>query len=265
VTEETFHIEFDGSQLTITTDVDSISEFVRRTYGYMLVERALSPVGSIDVRRTANGFALRSLEPLDLSGESSAPLMPYLKEEVIMRFMRARPDLLWIHAGAVERNEKALLISGASGQGKSTLTTMLVHNGWRLMSDDVAPIRMNADQILPFYQAPLRRIDPGKQLSSEEVASLERESVALSSESLRADPAELRAVVFPMFDRRASTRLIRMAKGAGALELLRNARNMIDHKAAAVERAAQLARSLPMFQLCYGSAADAVMALNDVL
>jgi hypothetical protein len=258
-------IEFDSSQLTIATDVDAIAQFTRETYRHMLADRVTSSVGRIEVCHTAEGFVLRSLETLELPEQSCDPLFPFLKEEIILRFMRKRPDLLWIHAGAVTRNGSSILLSGRSGQGKSTFTTMLLNHGWSLMSDDVAPICMSTGEVLPFYQSPSRRIDPGKEVSPEDLGSVQREAVDVPSDSIQRDRALLKAVVFPVFKRSAPVTFTRMRQGAGALELLRNTRNFSDHGAAAVERAASFARNLPMFQLCYGSAADALSILNTIL
>ncbi|MBM6576079.1 HprK-related kinase A [Microvirga sp. SRT01] len=47
---------------------------------------------------------------------------------------------LLLHASAVERNGRALLMSGESGAGKSTLAALLMGRGWRLMGDEFALI-----------------------------------------------------------------------------------------------------------------------------
>ncbi len=47
---------------------------------------------------------------------------------------------LLLHASAVERNGRALLMSGESGAGKSTLSALLMSRGWRLMGDEFALI-----------------------------------------------------------------------------------------------------------------------------
>lgn len=49
---------------------------------------------------------------------------------------------LLLHASAVERDGRALVMTGESGAGKSTLATLLAARGWRLMGDEfvlVAP------------------------------------------------------------------------------------------------------------------------------
>jgi HprK-related kinase A len=43
---------------------------------------------------------------------------------------------LLLHASAVERDGKAVLMTGESGAGKSTLAALLMARGWRLMGDE---------------------------------------------------------------------------------------------------------------------------------
>lgn len=45
---------------------------------------------------------------------------------------------LLLHASAVERDGRALLMTGHSGAGKSTLAALLGERGWRLMGDEFA-------------------------------------------------------------------------------------------------------------------------------
>ena len=45
---------------------------------------------------------------------------------------------LLLHASAVERDGRALLMTGLSGAGKSTLAALLMARGWRLMGDEFA-------------------------------------------------------------------------------------------------------------------------------
>jgi HprK-related kinase A len=60
---------------------------------------------------------------------------------------------LLIHAASVERDGKALVMTGASGSGKSTLAALLGERGWRLMGDEFALIDLDDGTIHPFPRA----------------------------------------------------------------------------------------------------------------
>jgi HprK-related kinase A len=57
---------------------------------------------------------------------------------------------LLLHAGTVERDGKALLLTGHSGAGKSTLAALLGEQGWRFLGDEFALLDPNTGLIRPF-------------------------------------------------------------------------------------------------------------------
>jgi HprK-related kinase A len=60
---------------------------------------------------------------------------------------------LLIHASAVERGGRAVIMPGDSGSGKSTLAALLGEHGWRLLADEFVMIDMANSSILPFPRA----------------------------------------------------------------------------------------------------------------
>lgn len=60
---------------------------------------------------------------------------------------------LLLHAATVERDGRALIMTGESGAGKSTLAALLGERGWRLMGDEFALLDMASGQLLPFPRA----------------------------------------------------------------------------------------------------------------
>lgn len=60
---------------------------------------------------------------------------------------------LLLHAGCVERDGRALLLTGASGAGKSTLSALLGEAGWRFMGDEFALLDPESGLLLPFPRA----------------------------------------------------------------------------------------------------------------
>lgn len=60
---------------------------------------------------------------------------------------------LLLHAATVERDGRALIMTGASGAGKSTLAALLGEKGWRLMGDEFALLDPDEGILHPFPRA----------------------------------------------------------------------------------------------------------------
>jgi HprK-related kinase A len=57
---------------------------------------------------------------------------------------------LLLHASAVEREGRALIMTGLSGSGKSTLSAMLGQRGWRFMGDEFVLLDFESGAAVPF-------------------------------------------------------------------------------------------------------------------
>ena len=57
---------------------------------------------------------------------------------------------LLLHAASVERDGRALILTGESGSGKSTLSALLGATGWRFMGDEFVLIDSDSGSIHPF-------------------------------------------------------------------------------------------------------------------
>jgi HprK-related kinase A len=101
-----------------------------------------------------------------------------LAAEMGMNLQMALGQRRWLllHAATVERDGRALLLTGESGAGKSTLAALLGERGWRLMGDEFALLDPATGNLMPFPRA----------------ISLKNEAIALFD---RVDPARLGPVM----------------------------------------------------------------------
>jgi HprK-related kinase A len=60
---------------------------------------------------------------------------------------------LLLHASSVEKDGRAIIMTGESGAGKSTLAALLGERGWRLLGDEFALLDMETGDLLPFPRA----------------------------------------------------------------------------------------------------------------
>jgi HprK-related kinase A len=62
-------------------------------------------------------------------------------------------NYLLLHAATVEKDGRALVMTGESGAGKSTLAALLGERGWRLMGDEFALLDLATGLLMPFPRA----------------------------------------------------------------------------------------------------------------
>ncbi len=95
--------------------------------------------------RIAGDFMLPEAVPLALRHG-------LLAAEMAMNLQLALGErrFLLLHASSVERDGKALLMTGESGSGKSTLAALLGERGWRFMGDEFALIEPETGLAWPF-------------------------------------------------------------------------------------------------------------------
>src|SRR4051812_19390199 len=124
---------------------------------------APDPVADFTLRLEADGPGRRLVRPSvairgDYTLPDAAPLSldhGLLAAEMGMNLQMAlgQRRFLLLHASAVERDGRALLMTGHSGAGKSTLAALLGERGWRFLGDEFALVDLETGALHPFPRA----------------------------------------------------------------------------------------------------------------
>ncbi|WP_026507479.1 hypothetical protein [Butyrivibrio sp. MC2013] len=87
-----------------------------------------------------------------LDADTGYDMLSYMTGYGISMVLMQR-GMLPVHCSAVYGDEGAVIISGASGAGKSTVTSLFLDRGYELMADDIAAISVNEDNTVTLYPA----------------------------------------------------------------------------------------------------------------
>lgn len=181
-------------------------------------------------------FTVDGVEPFTpLPRAQSLPMLEWGLNWCITAYSQ---HILIIHAAAVARGKRAVILPAPPGSGKSTLCAALVSRGWRLLSDELTLIRLDTGEIsglarpinLKNASIGIMRAYAPETFFSTPVHDTTKGTVALmapSADSVRnmhqpADPAWL---VLPRYRPGADASLIPMGNGHAFMELADNAMN----------------------------------------
>lgn len=119
---------------------DGIPDFTVRLFAARPWRRFVRPAITI-----AGDYTIPDAAPLPLAQGLLAAEMG-----MNLQMALAQRRYLLLHASAVERDGRALLMTGESGSGKSTLAALLSARGWRLMGDEFALVDLDDGSVHAF-------------------------------------------------------------------------------------------------------------------
>ena len=122
---------------------DAIADFTVRLEAAKPWRRHLRPSIAI-----AGDYVLPGASPLSLAHGLLAAEMG-----MNLQMALGQRQYLLLHAASLERDGRALLLTGLSGAGKSTLAAVLGERGWRLMGDEFALLGLDGELLHPFPRA----------------------------------------------------------------------------------------------------------------
>jgi HprK-related kinase A len=190
-----------------------------------------SDIPDHSVKLEAQSLLRRFVRPaVAISGDYTIPeavplplSMALLAAEMGMNLQIALGErhYLLLHAATVERDGKALILTGESGSGKSTMSAVLMSQGWRLLGDEFALIDPETGLAHPFPRPislknsgvaaledliELSRFGPMlKDTPKGDLRHLSPDAASIASMDVPATPALL---LFPAFGLPKATRIV---------------------------------------------------------
>jgi hypothetical protein len=262
---ETFCVRFGNHYASVGIAASGVAQELKSAIGAMIqVNTGAELAGRFALSGGPGEYRLDSDGARLSRHHSAAGAVQELIHEIIRRFIQVRPDLLWIHAGAVHREGRAVMLAGASGRGKSPLVTSLCARGWAYLSDEIVPLDPHTGRILPFPLAPRLRKNLAN-ASAPLQASAGKARVQLPPESISHRTAILAALLFPYYRPDAKAEALHCPPAAAVLELMQNSMKEAPGQDAEIRAFGALVARVPCFRLSFGSAerAAAMIAALD--
>lgn len=253
---QTHFVAFDGQQVAVQSGVPEVAAGLERHFRWLLQREPENPVAQLEAGYEDEKYFVRDAH-FWVKSESLQDIMEYLTYEVVLRHVKTRPDLLWLHAGAVACGGRAVLIAGFSGRGKSTLAACLCARGWHFLSDDTIPLAPRSGMVFPFPQTPMFRQNQGAELPPERLRELKKTEWDLPPERVVRKALPVAALILPHYNPRQPAGLTPCSPAAAALELLQNCLNFTVHRETAFHQLCELVKPLPTFRLSFSRGDEA--------
>lgn len=268
-----------GSIVRVGVPTQAIMASVAAVLGHLVAPAGSLPDQRIDVERANGGFAVHTAREPVVQVDGPRAIVPVVKGLFWQAALAAHAHLLNIHGGVVGDGRACLLLPGAAGSGKSTLTAGLVAAGYAYFSDEIALLEAPS---LTVRAVPLALCvkDTGWDVVGElfpRLATLEHHlrgdgktvKYLPPTDGLRRPPAEVcydvAGLVFPTYTAGAATDLAPLAK----LDALQALFDQCVHVPGALtaEDVAGVVRWIearPCYRLRHGSLSSAVAAIRDL-
>ena len=259
LTEARLNLRIVGQAVEIVCDDPAATSTLRENYEALLCDEAKGADlrYRVSAEPSTSRFLLRRHDGSAQPAADLGELVFQLEKAIIVAIQHCRPDLLFLHAAALERDLAAWLFVGESGAGKSTTAWGLLHHGFNYLSDELAPIDLGTLEVLPYphalclkrrpappYRLPAKALDLGRTIH---VPARFLPSVS------RLDQCPLQALFFVNKDARVSDPTLRRVSTAeAAARLYASTLNALAHEACGIDAVLRVASHASCFVLQSG-------------
>jgi hypothetical protein len=210
-----------------------------------------------------NGFA-------PMIGSEDGEFLFLIEKEMTIELQKRRPDLYFIHAAALECAGKVVLLVAPSRGGKSTTAWGLLHHGFRYLSDELAPIKLDSMEVLPYPHAICLKHQPPMPYRLPDRTLYATKTIHVPTASLPGEivnkPTSLAAIFFLQLRQQPCVPGIeRIGNAESAARLYANALNSLAHKGEGLDAVIAIAKNTLCFQLTVGDLSPTCALIKTTL
>jgi hypothetical protein len=130
------HIAIAGIGMRLACSERALAQRVMSAFAHLAVPDEHPPRINIDIQATAHGYVVFQERDPVLRVREIDEVTPALKAYLVQQVLARDDYRLAVHAAALARNGRVLLLPGTAGSGKSTLTAALLARGFAFLGDD---------------------------------------------------------------------------------------------------------------------------------
>jgi hypothetical protein len=201
--------------------------------------------------------------------ETPSDFIYYLEKDFTIETQKLKPDFFYLHAAAISKREKIILISGDSGAGKSTTVWALLHHDYKYLSDELAPVNLDNYSILPFPHALcLKNKPPNAYPLPENTIMLDRTThIPIEHHlDLHHPNKVLNHIFFIQYDQSINRTLVNeLSEAESTLQLYKNGLNQLAHPNDGLLTANQIIRRTPCHSIKFSDIKNAINIINDII
>jgi hypothetical protein len=236
---------------SIRTHDDHTAALMEAAFGGMsrVSPASGTPDRDFDVTRTVSGYQVSSRATGDSALADADSLLFHIDKDITIWLQLERSDLFFIHAAAVARGSRVIVLTAPSGTGKSTLVLSLVEKGLEYLSDELAPIDLRTLAVEPYPHALCLKSPPPAPyaMPSNTLHCGRRYHVPIPGPAQRV--RTLAGLVFLRRDDERFEQLRPISAGSAAARLMANALNPLAHPGDGLDVAVRLSQEVPCFEL----------------
>lgn len=250
--------EFFGQRAAVVCDSQETGALLETAYGAFARDGGPTDdepdLAYAIARDSDGGFLVRRGDGQPLHAAEDGWLLFELEKDLTIELQKRRRDLYFLHAAALERDGRALLLAAESGGGKSTTAWALLHHGFRYASDELAPVDLGTGRVLGFPHALCLKADPPApyRLPPATLRTSRSRHVAVEQlpAGLAACPLPIGAIVFVRYRPDLGAPVLRpMGPAEAAARLYTQALNALAHPEDGLDAALQIVRGARCFAL----------------